>query len=240
MDRLKQINPTARFVYRVSDDLRILHVSPLLIEAEKKWAPEFDLITAPSARTLDKFSHLPNTAVHPQGLVKELFDRPHKDPYSDHAAPNLISIGNMIYDLDFLDRASRLFPDWRFHVIGWLSKLPKQSNILFYGEKPFEEVIPFLKYADIGLSPYLDRPENAYLSQASHKMLQYTYCRLPIVAPHSVTDPSRPHIVGYTPGNNDSIRMALEKALSVDRNSIDRGSIPTWDAIVRDIIEYLM
>jgi 2-beta-glucuronyltransferase len=235
VDRLKQINPSARFVYRLSDDLRTLQISPLIVEAEHRWAPEFDLITAPSSSPLKQYSHLPNTAVHPQGLDKEIFDSACKNPYGDSATPNLISIGNMIFDLDFLERASSMFPDWRFHIIGWLEKVPQKPNIIFYGEKAFEEAISFMKFADIGLSPYRDRPGNEYLSQASHKMLQYTYCRLPIVAPHSVVDSSRPHIIGYTPGENDSIRQALEKAIGIDRDSIDRSSIRSWDEIVQDL-----
>jgi len=239
LDRLKLINPSARFVYRLSDDLEMLRVSPVIIEAERRWAPEFDLITAPSFHLLKKYKNLQNTAVHPQGLVKEMFDSEHNNPYSDSAAPNLISVGNMIYDIDFLESASRMFPDWRFHVVGWLRKVPQKPNIIFYGEKPFHEVIPFMKFADIGLSPYQYRSGNEYLSDASHKMLQYTYCRLPVVAPHSVTDPSRPHIIGYTPGDDDSIRHALEKAKRMDHDAIDRSAILTWNEIVRELSDTL-
>jgi 2-beta-glucuronyltransferase len=235
VDRLKRLNPSVRFVYRLSDDLHVLRVSPLLVEAERRWAPEFDLITAPSLPLLKRYRHLQNTAVHPQGLEKEMFDSAHLNPYRDSAVPNLISIGNMIYDSDFLERASRMFPDWRFHIIGWLKKIPQKTNIFFYGEKVFEEAVPFMKFADIGLAPYQDRAGNEYLTQASHKMLQYTYCRLPVVAPHSVVDPSRAHMIEYTPGDDDSIRQALQKAIKIDRDAIDRSSILSWDEIVGDL-----
>jgi len=237
VDRLKRLNPSARFIYRLSDDLNILRVSPLLVEAEHRWAPKFDLITAPSLPLLKRYGHLQNTAVHPQGLDKEMFDSARSNPYRDSAVPNLISIGNMIYDFDFLERASRMFPDWRFHIIGWLEKKYQKPNVKFYGEKAFEEAIPFMKFADVGLAPYQDKAGNEYLTQASHKMLQYTYCRLPVVAPQSVADPSRPHVIGYTPGDDDSIRQALEKAIKVDRNAIDNNSILSWDEIVRNLAE---
>lgn len=235
VDRLKRINPSARFVYRVSDDLEALNISPVIIEAERRYAPDFDLITAPSSRLLGKFRHLSNTAIHPQGLAKELFDREHRNPYKDSSVPNLISIGNMIYDLDFLKRASRIFPDWRFHIIGWLEKVPQNSNVIFYGEKPFEQAVAFMKYADIGLSPYQYRPGNEYLSDASHKMLQYTYCRLPVVAPNFVTDPSKPHVIGYEPGEDDSIRNALERAIAIEHETIDPSPVRTWDEIVQEM-----
>ena len=234
-DRLKQINSSARFVYRLSDDLKVLGVSPVIIEAERRNAPRFDLITAPSILLLRKFPYLKNTAVHPQGLATELYDLEYNDPYGDRSVPNLLSIGNMIYDIDFLERASRLFPDWRFHVIGWLRNIPRKPNIIFYGEKPFEEVIPFVKFADVGLSPYQYRPGNEYLSQSSHKILQYTYCQLPVVAPHFVTDPSRPHIIGYTPGDDNSISKALTKAMETEHDTIDRNNILTWDEIVQQL-----
>ncbi len=232
-DRLKKLNPSARFVYRLSDDLRVLNVSPLLIETERRIAPDFDLITAPSTRLLKRFEILQNTAVHPQGLDADLFDLEHDDPYDDKSAPNLVSIGNMIYDIDFLERASRLFQDWRFHVIGWLKRIPCNPNVIYYGEKPFEKVIPFVKFADVGLSPYLHRPGNEYLLHSSHKILQYTYCRLPIVAPYFIMDSSQPHIVGYLPGEDISISKALTKAVGIDHGTIERSDFLSWDEIVR-------
>jgi 2-beta-glucuronyltransferase len=239
MKRLKRLNPSACFIYRLSDKLEIMKASPLIMEAEQRWAPEFDLITAPSMPLLDRYRHLQNTAIHPQGLDKDLFDSSQKNPYNDSSGPNLISIGNMIYDLDFLERASNMFPDWRFHIIGWLKNIPQKPNIFFYGEKAFEDAIAYMKFADIGLSPYQSMAGNEYLAQSSHKMLQYTYCRLPVVAPYSVADPSRPHIIGYTPGDNDSIRQALEKAIRIDRNTIDRSAILSWDEIVTDLAKDL-
>ena len=41
VERFKQLNPGARRVYRISDDLRFLRNHPLVIEAEEKLAPQF-------------------------------------------------------------------------------------------------------------------------------------------------------------------------------------------------------
>ena len=58
LDQLKQYNPSARFVYRVSDDMRWLGLHPVCLEAENRLVPEFDLISSPSPALHERFSHL--------------------------------------------------------------------------------------------------------------------------------------------------------------------------------------
>src|SRR5207253_6626386 len=129
----------------------------------------------------------------------------------------------------------RLFPDWSFHVFG--SPLPPgeglgvwgASNLTCYGERPFVELIPYLNHADIGLQCLTYRP-GAECFTDSLKMFQYTYCRLPIVAP-SFLKQGRPHVFYYEPGDADSIRRALLDASRYDRSLTSMADVLSLDDV---------
>lgn len=149
-DRFRRLNSHGRFVYRVSDDLNLLRVHPLVREAETRYGPRFDLISCPSDYIYRRFAQLSNAALHPHGVRKDLFDKCKFNPYPS-GSYNLVFVGASHLDRDFLSIASELFPNWTFHVIGPLSHIPKRPNIVAYGEISFENTIPYVKFADIGL-----------------------------------------------------------------------------------------
>jgi len=62
----------------------------------------------------------------------------------------------------------------------------------------------------------------------SLKIIQYTYCRLPILAPSFLRSP-RPNFVFYTPGDRASIGSALEEARRFDRRRVDTTGVRSWD-----------
>ena len=149
-DRFKELNPHVCFVYRVSDDIRMLCHNPLLPAQEERILPQFDLISSASSIFQRRHAHWPNIHFHNHGLEKSLFDQPHANPYAD-AGPNLIYVGMNFFDADFMVRAVRLFPEWRFHVFGAVAHLPAAPNLTCYGRRPFVELIPYLQHADIGM-----------------------------------------------------------------------------------------
>ena len=61
-------------------------------------------------------------------------------------------------------------------------------------------------------------------------MHQYTYCRLPIVAPTFLRH-EREHVFYYTPGEDESIGQAIADSLKFDRNRISTASVMSWDEI---------
>jgi 2-beta-glucuronyltransferase len=225
-DRFKQLNPDARFVYRVSDDIRMMRHNPLLPAQEERIVPQFDLISSPSAVFRQRFAQLPNVFLHNHGLEKDLFDRPHANPYRS-AGPNVVYVGKHYFDADFLVRAVRLFPGWSFHIFGAVGGLPAGSNLTCHGERPFGNLIPYLRHADIGLQNLTYTPGAEWFTD-SLKMFQYTYCRLPIVAP-SFLRHDRPHVFYYEPGDDASIRQALQSAQAYDRTRIATDGVLTWD-----------
>lgn len=230
-DRFKRINPTARYVYRVSDDLRFLREHPVILEAEARLAPRFDLISTTSAFIQRNFQHLPNAELHPHGIRKDLFDAQQPNPYASHPRRNAIFVGVSDFDYDFLERALRLFPQWLFHIIGPLPDMPKAPNIRTYGEMAFEQTVPYIQHADLGLLNRSYSPGAESLTDTL-KVQQYTYCRLAMVAPEFLRTP-RPHVFYYKPGDEESIRNALEAAMSYDRSKISRGGIRSWDEIAQ-------
>jgi 2-beta-glucuronyltransferase len=230
VENLKRLNPSARFIYRVSDDTRVVGLHPVVTQAEQHLAPLFDLISLPSHKGFDHLRHLPNVAVHYHGVEKQLFDREYRNPYGSVATTNVVSVGGTLFDSEALEIASELFPHWTFHVFGWWP-VAQRPNIKNHREVPFVETVPYIKYADIGLALYRNAPGAEYMGESSLKMQQYTYCRLPIVAPAYTTSKERPHIFGYKAGDTESIRLALNQARAFDRTGIDREAIWTWDAL---------
>lgn len=225
-ERFKRLNPAGRFVYRVSDDLRLLKRHPVILEAEQRFAPQFDLVSTPSEYIYRKFAHLPSAGLHYHGLNKDVFNQPCPDPYAP-GATNAVFVGNAHFDHDFLERASRLFPDWHFAIIGPLGTLLQRPNITTYGELPFAETIPYIKYADVGLHTLAYSP-GAESFTDSLKVHQYTYCHLPVVAPDFLKT-SRRNLFYYTPGSDASIQTALQDSLAFDRVSFSPPEMRSWN-----------
>jgi 2-beta-glucuronyltransferase len=227
-DRFQRMNPRARFVYRVSDDIRMMRHHPIVEAQEDRVAERFDLVSVPTARMFERFRRLDRAHVQPHGLDKALFDQAHASPYASHG-PNVVYVGKNQFDADFVRRAVRLFPDWAFHVIGAVNGLMEAPNLTCYGERAFAELVPYVKHADIGLQALAYTP-GAEVFTDSLKMHQYTYCRLPIVAP-SFLRQARQHVYYYEPGDDASICAALEAARRHDRASIATESILSWDEL---------
>jgi 2-beta-glucuronyltransferase len=231
----KRLNSRARYVYRVSDDLRLLRSShPVVLEAEERYAPQFDLISVPSAHVLQRFHHLPQAVLHYHGIRKDLFDRDCPNPYPQGAwETNLVFVGISHFDYDFLHTASVSFPHWAFHIIGPIPHLPRRANVLAYGEMPFLDTVPYIKHADIGLSVRTHTPATESLTD-SLKIIQYTYCGLPIVVPEHLRS-SRLNTFCYTPGDAASMRQALLAARHFDRSKVVTDGIRSWDEVAREL-----
>ncbi len=183
---------------------------PVVLQAERRVAGEFDLVSVPSAAIGRKFERLPNVRVHPHGICKELFDRPHARPFDGRWEVNCVFTGRTLLDRHVLTEASRMFPKWGFHVIGPFARLPRAANVIGLGEVDFERTLPYLAHADIGLDT-LEPVEGGQCLADSLKIMQYTYCRLPIVAPEFLRSDRR-HVFCYRPADRASLKEAFEAA----------------------------
>ncbi|UCE23176.1 MAG: glucuronosyltransferase [Candidatus Zixiibacteriota bacterium] len=233
-ERFKRLNPGARFVYRASDDLRSLRVHPLVITTEEEILPRFDLVSVPSWYIYGIFEGHPNLELQPHGIQKDLFDRKYPNPYRDSNGPNIVFVGASYFDRDFLERASQLFPHCHFHMIGPIPDLPRRGNVTGYGEMPFERTVPYIKYADLGLQMRRYVPGLESLTD-SLKVLQYTYCQLPVIAPGFLRCHHK-HMLYYEPGNDRSIGEAIFRGLNYDRSSISPRVVSSWDDLAAALI----
>lgn len=237
-DKISELNPDAKFIYRVSDLLEVNHVPKFILDYEKKIAPKFDLISVPSDYIFKKFCYLSNAKLHHHGIKKEMFDKTELKPaeYAEYEK-NIVFIGTTHFDNEFIKVAAKLFPYYGFHIIGPIKDRNKAKNILHYGEMPFSQIIPYLQHADVGLQT-LKSDEGLESFSDSLKVLQYTYCKLPIVAPISLNSP-RKNIFYYSPGDENSIRDALTNAVKFDRTKIDTSNIHSWDELIELFIDEL-
>lgn len=234
--RFKKLNSRAATVYRVSDSLAALGVSPAVQAAEKEVAALFDLISVPSPLMCNLFTGECRVEVHRHGLEKKTFDRPSPCPYTRQAdQKEAVSVGTMLFDKSFFTSAAAACPGVKFHIIGDIAPFTALRNVRFYGEMSFDATIPYVQHADIGIAPYLPRAGAEYLADSSLKMIQYTYCRLPIVAP-SFAGVGRPHVCSYTPGDQASIKHAVMKAAQMDRSLLEGNVVDSWEDVARRIL----
>jgi len=223
-------------VYRVSDDIRLFKPHQTVLDVEKKITPEFDLVSVPSHYIFNKFEGLKNLRLNYHGINKDLFDDKYKDPYSyNKDNPNLIFTGISYIDYEFLEISSQLFPNWQFHIFGPLRNTTKADNMKFYGELPFEKIIPYIKYANIGLQIRSYSKDSVSLTD-SLKVLQYTYCKLPIVAPRFLKS-ERKNMFYYKPGDRESIRDALLNAQKFDKDTFDNSGIQSWEELAKKLAD---
>jgi len=233
-DSIKKINPGAKYIYRVSDSLEILKVHSSVLEYEGVITPDFDLISVPSRSLLSRF---PNgkTCLQHHGINKNAFSESTEKPETYNAFENnVVFVGNSFFDLSFITIASSLFPRTGFHLIGPIDYESAADNVILYGEIPFLDTIPYISHADIGLQ--IRRMDSGLDTLSdSLKILQYTWCQLPIIAPLGLNS-DRKHIFYYEYDNPESIQKAMDEALAFDRLMIDRSDIMDWEELTREIL----
>lgn len=204
--RIRELAPGARLVYRASDDLRALGVHPLILEAEAKAAPLFDLVSVPTTEIAELLAQHGPVEVHPPAVDTTALDRRTASPYG--AEPAAVFAGvSPLFDHDSLAAAARVAPQVAFHVIGPPPR-PLPANVVFQEELPFDELVPYLQHATLGL---LFFPAGYPSLGRGNKVAQYSYCRLPIVAPSDLRA-NRPNVVGFERGDPASLRAALDEA----------------------------
>lgn len=235
-DHLHNINPDAKRIYRVSDDIRILRSRhPSLDEVEKSIASRFDLISVPCSYLLDKFSTT-NVKLQKHGINKAAFDEAGPPSLYKQYERNAVFVGNAHFDDDFLEIAADLFPAIHFHIIGPLTPKLTKPNVTYYGEMKFEETVSYVRYADIGMFPLLKTNSFVESFTDSLKVIQYRYCKLPIVAPDFLKLKDK-NASAYEPGNKDSIKKSIENALALKEGNAHEEvfDIMSWKELAQDI-----
>jgi 2-beta-glucuronyltransferase len=206
VERIRELAPEARLVYRASDDLRALGVHPLILEAEGRAIPLFDRVSVPTPNIADALAPYGPVELDPPAIDKAALDRQTESPYGDGPAAVFAGV-SPLFDYGSLASGAELAPHVAFHVIGPPPR-PMPANVAFQPELPYGEVVPYLQHATFGL---LFFPRGYASLGQGNKVAQYSYCRLPIVAP-AYLGAKRPNLCLFEPGDRESLRRALVEA----------------------------
>lgn len=233
--RLHQHAPQARLVYHAADRLETIGTHPCIARELTATMPLYDCVRIMAEAMRADFPDDAPVVYLPHGISKEAFDGATVNPYQ--GPRQAVSVGDMKFDADVIDCLARAYPDWTFHLFG-KKALPLEDlpNIEVHGEVAFDVIVPFIKFADVGLAPYREGAGADYLSQSSLKMIQYSYCHLPIVAPRFAAA-GRAHVCAYDPGNAQSIVEAFGRAAAMDHLIVDSSSILTWSEVVNQLFQ---
>lgn len=233
-DLIKKLNPTAKVVYRVSDDLGTIQVAGYISRAFARAAPRMDTVALLSKAMKDGVPANCPAVFVPQAIDHTLADKADPSPYKPgiHA----VSLGSMLFDPEFFVLASRQFPHIHFHVIG--SGHPRHpnygSNVHVYDEMPFLQTLPYIKHAQFGIAPYANAKLPIYLRDTSLKLTQYEFFSIPAVCPHLIAGEYKSRF-GYTPGDTNSIAKAIAAALDYQPTA-DRHTVLNWQQVVARLL----
>jgi 2-beta-glucuronyltransferase len=231
----KNLNSKAKFIYRVSDDLKLLNVHPYIITFENENYTKFDLVSVPCEYIYNKFKIKEKVRLQYHGIDTRYFDDEKiVSPFKPKTI-NAVFVGNSHFDYEFLDIASKEFSQIYFHIIGPLEKKIQKENIIYYGEMAFADTVKYIKFADIGLA------NRSYFKGAesltdSLKILQYSYCNIPYVAPEFLKS-RRENGFFYLTGDKRTMIEAVQKALLYKNTNIKSKNniVNTWEEFVHDM-----
>lgn len=228
---VRRLNPQAKTLYFCRDLLASIGAAPSLVRAERRAIARFDSVCVPSERLGAMLP--PGGRVHfvPQGIDTGIFDRASASPYPP-ASRNAIAVGDMLFDRDAVERMAEAAPEIAFHLFGirWAGDVP--ANVRVHGERSFEDMAAYIRHADFGLAPYRVARDEVYLAESSLKLLQYAYCRLPVVLP-DIIPVSRGNEVTYRLGGENDWRAILDRALAMPHRDAYREGILTWEEVAR-------
>ena len=238
LERMKELAPGARHVYRASDLLgmmRSLHPEVRRMEAEL--IPQFDMISVPISVMMRHFAGNSTVRLHEHGVNMKLFDRDYASPYEPDVK-NCVFIGNAHLDYSFLDIVALAFPDVQFHIIGSVARRVRHDNIRYHGVMAFESTMAYLKHATVGLY-CLHSFDSAIMETygRSLKMKQYMYCMLPVVLPVQCVYEDSDEFFPYRFDCRSSMLSAMEHALSSPHRAEWKAKCRDWNQVAKEILD---
>jgi 2-beta-glucuronyltransferase len=233
-DRARQLKPQARHIYLCNDDLQTIDAADYAVRTLDRVVPQMDAVVMVARSMAGSLPSVANAFFVPHGLDPSLDALGDPSPYGP--GNHVVSIGSMLFDVDFFIDASQAFPELTFHVVG--SGHPHNArygpNVEVYDHMPYDRTIGYMKHAHIGIAPYRGNNVPPYLADSSMKMMQYDYFGLPTVCPFSVTGDYSGRF-GYTPGDPESIRAAI--ALALDAPHRRTRNILTWSGVTDRLLQ---
>lgn len=223
-------NPGARIIYSASDTLKTIGMAQFYDRALEVAAPAIAYARLPSARMAADHACIARHRVIPHGLSQSFFaDTP--DPYAGRTAA--VSVGGMLFDPHVFTVAAAAFPHIDFYVIGSGYAGEDRANLHWIPELSFEDTIPYIRHARLGIAPYRSAMLADYLVDTSMKLMQFDAAGLPAVCP-GFAQGDKANRFAYQVGDDVSIIVAIEKALSFPRQQPSQPR--TWRRVVEEML----
>jgi len=239
-DTLREAAPNARFVYCASDRLVPNGMSPVLQEILDRTAPLYDLVRVPAQSMMADFPAGTNVRHIPHGVDRAAFEVRKPSPFAPGTC-NLIVAGDGAFDPVATKYIAEAMPEATIHLFG---RMPPDSlggigNARFYGEVPFSLLVPYLQNADVGLAPYVNRPNRNYFAESSLRQLQYILCKLPIVLPSFAAPRPQPYHFLYESDSPETAGKAARAAVSCNRSQITDEGVKDWLQVIAQVLEHV-
>lgn len=233
LPRINKLNPLARVIYYATDRLDTVGTHPIVQKQLISNSAMINHASLRSARMAEDFIWLSDRLYLAEfGINLSDFSDIGPSPYGSR--PAFVSVGSMLFDRYFFEKMPPLFPDIDFHVIGCGENFSGASNLYVYDEMAFRDTLPFIKHATVGIAPYRPAPGVEYLADSSLKLAQYELFALPAICPNFAVG-ERIGRCGYTPGNVDSMRLAINHALSL-AGTLKPRSFLNWNSVADRIL----
>ena len=242
-DAVGRLASKARRIYRVSDDVRVVGMAPSILAAEDAAVDRFDLISVPSRVLLaERFGRLPLARFHPHGLDLSRLRAAQDGPLPQLNRPSCVALGTTLFDADLAALCARARPEMQFYIVGALppNRRVDLPNIVWCGERPFEEALSMAAACDIAAAFYRPEAGTAYLAETSNKIAQYTFFRKAIIGPAHLAGPlGRLSYFAIDPQTEVGARAAIGRALLSSQPTESAGLPKPWsmvrDEILRDV-----
>ena len=239
LKKIKKLNHQAKIIYRVSDLVKELtHIHYSVVKADNKVNVFCDEVSTGNSYIFDCLSGtVTNTKLYLDchGIDKKLFDDCSVNPYNCSNKKKVIFVGASKVDIEGLNKIAFLNPNYEFHYFGPLIGLEIYENVHFYGEKKFADIVPYIKYADIGLQFIKHKSIKEYGD--SLKVLQYTYCNLPIIAPEGILT-KRENFIFFDQNNYTTLKDIFNKISPIKKELSKQ--IDDWATVANRIIDRII
>ena len=233
--RLRRLNPTAKIICYCTDRPDVVGTHPFVRQKLIEDQHLVDYFVLRSRAMADYFSFVPGRLYYAgYGINRGEFEGIGPSPYRN-GGKTAVSVGSMLFDESFFDVAAPAFRDLQFHVIGADAEVEAAPNLHTHPEMPYADTLPFVKHASIGVAPYRPAPGGEYLADSSLKLAQFEYFGMPAVCPHFAVGRSSTR-VGYEPGDPQSIRDAVETALTLV-GKVEPRDFPDWSEVAMRILQ---
>jgi hypothetical protein len=164
-------------------------------------------------------------AAHFQQALTGLLPEPADQADLPHPRLGFYGVIDERLDRDIIDRLATAHPEWQIVMVGPVVKidpasLPRQPNILYTGQRTYDELPSYLAGWDVSLLPFAQNDATRFISPT--KTLEYMVAERPIVST-PIRDVAGPYgdivYLGATPG--EFVR-ACETALVSGREERER------------------